>query len=390
VKKKSLAFGTMVLLLVLTIGLYVNAANNDSKYTATFASNADSYVDITDITVEEAWAILNDPSPSNGIQIPIDVRTDSEWFGERIDTPYPEDPRHYLLSKLYDESGLQEFISLHSGKEIVLYCKSGGRSSAAAQIIAGSNFNGIVYNMLGGITAWKAAGFPTKVGNQPPLQPDVPSGITSGDIGIPYMYSTSAIDPDDDSIIYGWDWDGDNTVDEWTTNFYESGATSNISHSWSETGTYYIRVKAEDTTGERSNFSVFLAVVIGNAPSAPVIAGQLAGKLRKEYSYTFTATDSDGDAIYYYIEWGDGSSEKWIGPYASGEEVVVNHSWDSKGIYTIKAKAKDINGAESEWGTLQVSMPKTYGCENPIWVLFEKINNWFISITGKELLPGIY
>jgi len=54
----------------------------------------------TDISVQEAWDMLNDPSPSNGIQIPIDVRTDSEWYGERINTPYPEDPRHYCLSDL--------------------------------------------------------------------------------------------------------------------------------------------------------------------------------------------------------------------------------------------------------------------------------------------------
>ena len=41
----------------------------------------------TDILVQEAWGMLNDPSLSNGIQIPIDVRTDSEWYGERIDNP---------------------------------------------------------------------------------------------------------------------------------------------------------------------------------------------------------------------------------------------------------------------------------------------------------------
>ena len=32
-----------------------------------------------DITVEEAWEMLNDTS--NGIQYPIDVRSDSEWIG---------------------------------------------------------------------------------------------------------------------------------------------------------------------------------------------------------------------------------------------------------------------------------------------------------------------
>ncbi|MFH0767380.1 MAG: hypothetical protein V1920_04750, partial [Bacillota bacterium] len=43
-----------------------------------------------DITAEEAWEMC--ASITNGITIPIDVRTDPEWTSERINTPYPEFP----------------------------------------------------------------------------------------------------------------------------------------------------------------------------------------------------------------------------------------------------------------------------------------------------------
>jgi hypothetical protein len=60
---------------------------------------------------------------------------------------------------------------------------------------------------------------------------------------------------------------------------------------------------------------------------------------------------------------------RWIGPYGSGEEVTINHTWSKRGNYNIKAKAKDALGAESNWGTLYVSMPKNKAF-NPLFLRF--------------------
>ena len=39
--------------------------------------------------------------------------------------------------------------------------------------------------------------------------------------------------------------------------------------------------------------------------------------------------------------------------------VSASHIWNAKGTYSIKVKAKDINGAESDWSDpLAVIMPK--------------------------------
>jgi len=157
-KRAVLVISAIVLLTIFGTAVYGLA----TAYKEIPLSAKDGY---TNITVEEAWNFLNDDS--NGIQEPIDVRTLFEWKNERIDTLYPEKPKHHCLDDLQDEIKLIEFMELYAGKELILYCHSGGRSLTAAEILVENEFNGTIYNMLGGLSAWKTAGFPTLT-NQPP------------------------------------------------------------------------------------------------------------------------------------------------------------------------------------------------------------------------------
>lgn len=93
-----------------------------------------------------------------------------------------------------------------------------------------------------------------------------------------------------------------------------------------------------------------------NPPEAPDIDGPASGNTGTSYDYTFTSTDPDGDDIKYYIKWGDGDSE-WTSFVASGTPVTVSHTWSSQGTFSIEAKAKDSNNAESGYSTLTVTMP---------------------------------
>jgi len=55
------------------------------------------------------------------------------------------------------------------------------------------------------------------------------------------------------------------------------------------------------------------------------------------------------------------------------------------GSYGIKVKAKDVNGAESEWSdTLAVSMPKVYRFQ--MQKILEMLNIWFLRFLGKTLI----
>jgi len=234
----------------------------------------------TNITVEQAWTFLTDTS--NGIQIPIDVRYDNEWAAAHIDTPAPENPKHHCSCALSsDEAVLQAFMELYQGKEIILYCKEGSRSTAVANLLVEHDFTGIIYNMIGGIDAWTLAGYPTK--------PNMP-------------------------------------------------------------------------------------------PNPPAITGDVKGKPGEEYHYTISTTDADSDDVYYYVNWSDNTIDQLVGPYHSGEAAILNHIWSEKGTYTLKVKARDIYGSESDYATLEIKMPKTSNSMfyQHLFRIFEKIHFFFL------------
>jgi hypothetical protein len=89
---------------------------------------------------------------------------------------------------------------------------------------------------------------------------------------------------------------------------------------------------------------------VGNqAPNAPAMPEGIAdGEAGIMYDFFTSTTDSDGDSVYYLFDWDDGSAVEWLGPYSSGQEVSVSHSWET-GTYDIRVKSKDIAGMESGW-----------------------------------------
>jgi hypothetical protein len=101
------------------------------------------------------------------------------------------------------------------------------------------------------------------------------------------------------------------------------------------------------------------------APTIPDINGPSSGKAGEEQDYTVSAIDPDGDDVIYMVDWGDDTGEEEFGPYTSGEEKTLSHTWSEKDTYTIKVMAKDIYDTESEWTELEVEMPKTKDVRSP-------------------------
>jgi hypothetical protein len=199
-------------------------------------------------------------------------------------------------------------------------------------------------------------------GNNAPHVPSAPSGPTTGTVGVSYSYSTSTTDDDGDQVKYGFDWDGDDIIDEWS-GLQASGTLCSLSHSWSADGTYQIKVMAEDEYGAGSGWSPTLMVTISaanNPPEKPSIpSGQTKGKPGTSYTYSCSTTDGDGDNVYYWFDWGDGTNSGWIGPFTQGTSISEAHIWAVEGTYPVKVKAKDIHDEESVWSDpLSVSMPK--------------------------------
>jgi hypothetical protein len=101
-------------------------------------------------------------------------------------------------------------------------------------------------------------------------------------------------------------------------------------------------------------------------PNTPTITGPTIFGAYEEKEFTFTTTDPDGDKISFYVDWGDGTNSDWLGPYESGYQRKLSHIWNDKGEFTIKCKAKDVNGLESPNGTLIVDTPRIM-----FWVYFQ-------------------
>ncbi|UCF13535.1 MAG: hypothetical protein JSW06_04560 [Thermoplasmatales archaeon] len=120
--------------------------------------------------------------------------------------------------------------------------------------------------------------------------------------------------------------------------------------------------------------------IANQPPETPNITGPSSGKPGVEYDFNFSTIDPDGDDVYYCVSWGCCGSGDFhtYGPYESGVEVTLSHSWPEQGGYTIQAYAKDIYDAESDIATLEISIPLTHHIINTLFLrFFERFPNAF-------------
>jgi len=87
-------------------------------------------------------------------------------------------------------------------------------------------------------------------------------------------------------------------------------------------------------------------------PGVPTLDGPTDLKKGKTYPYNFSATDPDGDAVEYMVEWGDSTNTGWI----SG--TSASHSW-AKGTFLIRCHARDVYGLEGGYAELEVKAPRS-------------------------------
>ena len=150
-----------------------------------------------------------------------------------------------------------------------------------------------------------------------------------------------------------------NCTEKWRKKIADEWVDS--SPSIAEDGTVYIG----SATGHGGYLHAFGPVDSNSPPETPTISGKTKGENGMQYQYIFRAIDPDNNPISFYIAWGDGD-EGWQSERASNEKCYYRHTWSEQGKYTIRCKAKDVLGEESDWATLEVTMPKSY---NPIWWL---------------------
>ncbi len=82
-------------------------------------------------------------------------------------------------------------------------------------------------------------------------------------------------------------------------------------------------------------------------PGSPF--GPSGGMKDEELIFGISTTDPDGDDIAYELDWGDGSSLTSSDYYPSGDSAFESHTYTTKGIYEITARAKDKENHRSDW-----------------------------------------
>ncbi len=120
----------------------------------------------------------NNLIPNNPDIIILDVRTTSEF-----NTGYINGAILIPVSQLTQRLG-----ELDTNKKILVYCASGSRSATAVNILITNGFNAEnVYNLQGGITAWKNAHLPIVMPNQVPdvmITSSLESMVLTGSVAI--------------------------------------------------------------------------------------------------------------------------------------------------------------------------------------------------------------
>jgi fibronectin type 3 domain-containing protein len=131
--------------------------------------------------------------------------------------------------------------------------------------------------------------------NGAPTTPVTPTGLSSALVNTAIAFSTSATDPNGDSLQYRYDWGG-GVLSGW-------GAASQ-SHSWSAAGQYAVKAQARDSLGLESAWSGAKTVTISpntqnQAPAAVNAGSDQTVNAAATVSLSGSGTDPENGTLTY-------------------------------------------------------------------------------------------
>jgi len=148
----------------------------------------------------------------------------------------------------------------------------------------------------------------------------------------------------------------------------ESGSPILSSPAIGEDGTVYF--------GSWDGYFYALEIIDNHPPDKPITpTGEVSGRISTQYKYSSSTIDIDGDYVSYFFHWDDGTNSSWLGPYLSNDTCSAFKTWSTVRDYSVKVKAKDEFGAESDWSDpLVVSMPKNIRYFNLFYWFLDRLD----------------
>jgi hypothetical protein len=145
----------------------------------------------------------------------------------------------------------------------------------------------------------------------------------------------------------------------WDFGDSETSEEQNPSHIYTSPGEYIVTLTVTDSNNDAiSDTTTSWIQETNTPPNTPTIEGPTKVKPEEYCWYNISTVDPDGSEFYIYDIVFDIEYTQWWGPFEPGEVDRWYWYWSEEGDYIVKAKAKDPYGAESEWATLQVTVPK--------------------------------
>jgi PKD repeat protein len=151
-----------------------------------------------------------------------------------------------------------------------------------------------------------------------------------------YFYSGYSYDPDDDPLLYKWDF-GDGTASGWTN-------LTTVSHIYYNVGNYSALLKVTDgQLNDTDTCWAFISKNIGNNPPVAKAGPDQNATINQTIYFDGSGSyDPDYDTLLYKWDFGDGYSTNWqYGPNTT-------HVYYSAGNYTAKLYVMDSNFTDSD------------------------------------------
>lgn len=115
----------------------------------------------------------------------VDVREDIEFHTSHIESAH-----HHPLGKIVSDD------LPANGKKIVIYCLKGARGKKACDKVIGDLQGATIYNLEGGIDAWKSAGYQVVEGSKKVMPLDRQVQITVGGGVLASVIAAQLVNPD--------------------------------------------------------------------------------------------------------------------------------------------------------------------------------------------------
>jgi len=213
---------------------------------------------------------------------------------------------------------------------------------------------------------WSAAwNFFVTTANNPPEAPTIltPQNGTIGAQLQPFLTILNSDDSDFDPLSFEYELAADDTfatILESSTQIPAQGINNTVwqvPNPLTENETYCWRVRAND--GQATSAWVvacFLVSEVNDPPGVPVLMNPSADSTVRAANpgYSWVAsTDPEGDAVQYNVRVLDsGDAEVTSQAGISGNSIQLNFDLEDGATYKWQVQAVDVNGAESEWATV--------------------------------------